>query len=139
MQERTKTMIDRKTPRLLRFAAVAMLFIGVAACDEATTPDDDVMRSLPCNLAEEECAGLPAAAEAVVLLESLDVDVERVDVELVEDVDEAEDAASVGDRSIDDLTSELPPPEEQRWTCNGGDGVMCCCLWDGPEWGCYCN
>lgn len=132
-------MNARMNSRSLRLAALAVLWLGVAACDEASTPDDDVARSLPCDLVEEDCAALPAAADAVVLLESLHVDVERVDVELVEDVDALEDGASVSDRSIDDLTSELPPPEEQRWVCNGGDGVMCCCLWDGPEWGCYCN
>jgi hypothetical protein len=132
-------MRNDHTPRFFRFvAATAMLWIGATACDSTTTPDGDVARSLPCNLADEDCAALPAAADAFVLLGSLDVDVDEVDVELVEDLDEAMDAAD-GPQSIDRLTIELPPPEEQRWACNGGDGVMCCCLWDGPEWGCYCN
>jgi hypothetical protein len=116
-----------------------MLWIGVSGCDERTS-DEEVERALPCNLADEECAALPEAADAFAVLESMDIDPDEADVELVEDAYLASglDRAGAAPRA-DDLKSEEPPPEEQRWTCNGGGGVMCCCLWDGDIWGCYCN
>jgi hypothetical protein len=115
-----------------------MLWIGVSGCDEGTS-DDEVERALPCNLADEECAALPEAAEAFAVLESMDIDPDEANVELVEGPHhvEAEDPADEP-WSADALKSEEPPPQEQKFSCSGNDSATCCCFWDGDYWGCGC-
>jgi hypothetical protein len=125
-------------PRVLRHAAAAaILWLGIAACD-ASGPDDDVARSLPCNLADEDCAAQPEAADALVVLESMDVDLDVADVELLEDASQLEgmDAAD-GPASFDAFAIE-ERRVEQKFSCSGNGSATCCCFWDGDYWGCGC-
>lgn len=125
-------------PTLRLAVTAAMLLIGVAACDASRPDDDDTSRSLPCSLAEEDCAALPGAADALVLIESMDVDVDAADVELLEDASQLEGMETAdGPASFDAFAIE-ERRVEQKFSCSGNDSVTCCCFWDGDYWGCGC-
>jgi len=123
----------------LRFITAALLSIGVPAC-ATPDPNDETPRELPCNLLDDDaCAALPGAAEALALLDSMDVDLNEVQVELVELPDNIGDEAPAdAPTNPDRLESVEPPPQEQRVSCNNNGEYNCCCYWDGPKWGCGC-
>jgi hypothetical protein len=134
-------MLHQRASRFLRSAtAAAMLFLGVSACDRDVS-DEEIARALPCNLADEECAALPIAADAFVVLESMNIDPDEANVELVEDLQDALDEVPEDEPwSANALKIEEPPPEAQAYSCNGDFAVVrCCCFWDGPAWGCICG
>jgi hypothetical protein len=124
-----------QAPRVLRSLAAMAVLCLFAACDDSAP--DDVARSLPCSLDDEECAALPGAAEALTLVQSMNpgVDVDPADVELVEDASQLE---GLDQEAIDALTSGERPPVAQKFSCSGNDSATCCCFWDGPYWGCGC-
>ncbi len=134
-------MFHQRTPRILRsVATAAILWIGVSGCDEGTS-DEEVERALPCNLADDECAALPIAADAFAVIESMDIDPDEADVELVEDASRLESLDPADEPASGDalgLKAEEPPPVAQRFSCSGNGSVSCCCFWDGDYWGCGC-
>jgi hypothetical protein len=130
-------MFHRTIPPCFRFIATVMLSLIAVACD-ATAPDEDVALALPCNLNDASCAARPGAIDAVELLESMDVDLDNMSVELVESPDQIRgEEPSDGPVGPDTLKSEDPDPQAYRSSCNGNDTCYCCCFWTGP-WGCSC-
>jgi hypothetical protein len=137
---------------------ISLLSVGLAACD-IDAPRDDHPRMTCCELEDGDCAASPGAEEAILVLESMGVDLDVTDVELrlpeasepvgtacldESPLDLAADAEpSAIDRSTaaDALVSEpdvqhLPPVEGR---CSIGGGWMCCCVYFGPGAGCGCE
>ena len=114
-------------------AAAALLALALPACDDDRT-DPQHARELPCNLADDECAARPAAADAVAVLEAMGIDPDHTDVQLVDDphlisgIEPTDDPAGP-----DALKSEDPTPIGKS-SCNGAGATFCCCFWDGPWW-----
>ena len=132
-------MVHERSPRLLQCAVAAtLLAIGVTACDHSTS-DEEVARALPCNLADEECAALPVAADAFALLESMDIDLDETDVELVDDPSDVEAEDPADEPSIGALKAKEPPPQAALAFCRHNEGVTCCCFMGGGVNVCECG
>jgi hypothetical protein len=124
-------MSQQSTSRLLRLAAAAILALALPACDDDRT-DPQHARELPCNLADDECAARPAAADAIAVLEAMGIDPDHTDVQLVNDphlisgIEPTDEPAGP-----DALKSEDPTPIGNS-SCNGAGATFCCCFWDAP-------
>lgn len=130
-EKNTRNGHGRGRSRVIGWVAAALL-MGAVGCDEG---DEAAARELPCDLADPACAARPDAVGALALLDSLGVDVEAAEVELVDVLPEGEPA----DARPLTLKAEDPRPQAQRWTCNSNSSYSCCCYWDGPTWGCGCD
>jgi hypothetical protein len=151
------------------YTATLAIFVGasITACDTEDGSDDEP-REVQCNLSDPECMALPEAAEAITVVESMDIDPDEADIELrvvvdaevaelfssedetvLESIDDANDANAdappVGPHAHgDSLVRPLDPVAlagAHATSCpNGPSGVCCTCVWgDGYEWGCACG
>lgn len=135
----TSTPLQPRFRLRLRLGA-ALLCLGAGACDgEASDPASPL--ALPCDLADEDCGSHPGAADAVALLEAMNIDPDAATVQLRTAPYQPTIDPANAPAGIDALESVPPDPQAMgpAWSCNNNDVCSCCCRWGGAAWGCTCD